>query len=167
MLPAEEEPFPEAHRPLTVVKIVRGTQIYEKSFFLLLRFAERVQSFAMGAMGSLSYCGFSACRGAPPATPNSDYRNGVLYGRVVDVVTGKPIPDATVALQDKNGKVVAWSKTNEKGEYAIAADPMNALALRASRRRGLLEQVCRAVGNASWLRSGRWGCGRQSRQNGR
>jgi len=90
----------------------------------------------------------------PPATTQlalpstAEFRNGVLYGHVLDV-DGKPLPGATVALQDPSGKVVAWTKTNAQGEYALAADPMNALHLRASARRGLLEQCARAVGDAA------------------
>jgi hypothetical protein len=90
----------------------------------------------------------------PPATTQlalpstAEFRNGVLYGHVLDV-DGKPLPGVTVALQDPAGKVVAWTKTNAQGEYALAADPMNALHLRASARRGLLEQCARAVGDVA------------------
>jgi hypothetical protein len=84
---------------------------------------------------------------APPAAVAPDYRKGVLYGKVLDAATGKPVADATVALLDKNGKALAWSKTNAQGEYALAADPKTALHLNASRRRGLLEQICRSVGD--------------------
>ena len=72
----------------------------------------------------------------------------MLYGHILDL-DGKPLPDATVALQDPAGKVVAWTKTNAQGEYALAADPMNALHLRASARRGLLETCARAVGDVA------------------
>lgn len=82
----------------------------------------------------------------PQLTNSPEFRKGALLGRVLDVA-GKPVPDATVALQDKNGKVLAWAKTNAQGEYAIAADPLTVLQLRPSRRRGLLEQVVRAVGD--------------------
>ncbi len=90
----------------------------------------------------------------PPATAQlalpstAEFRNGVVYGRVLDL-DGKPLPDATVALQDPNGKVMAWTKTNAQGEYALAADPMNALHLRPSARRGLLEICARAVGDVA------------------
>ncbi|HZO90506.1 MAG TPA: hypothetical protein VFB38_19420 [Chthonomonadaceae bacterium] len=76
-----------------------------------------------------------------------DLSKGALCGKVVDLTTGKPIADATVALQDKNGKVLAWTKTNAQGEYALAADPLTALHLRPSHGRGLLEQIVRAVGD--------------------
>lgn len=79
---------------------------------------------------------------------SAEFRNGVLYGHVLDV-DGKPVSNATVALQDASGKIVAWTRTNALGEYALAADPMNALHLRASARRGLLEQCARAVGDAA------------------
>ena len=90
----------------------------------------------------------------PPATAQlalpstAEFRNGVVYGRVLDL-DGKPLPDATVALQDPNGKVMTWTKTNAQGEYALAADPMNALHLRPSARRGLLETCARAVGDVA------------------
>ena len=100
----------------------------------------------------------AAAKTAPPTQPptttqlalpsTAEFRNGVLYGHVLDV-DGKPLPNATVALQDPSGKVVAWTKTNAQGEYALAADPMNALHLRASARRGLLEQCARAVGDVA------------------
>jgi hypothetical protein len=78
--------------------------------------------------------------------PSPEFRKGVIYGRVLDLA-GKPVPEATVALQGKDGKVLAWSKTDANGQYAIAADPMSVLELRPSARRGLLEQCCRAVGD--------------------
>lgn len=82
----------------------------------------------------------------PPAAPPADFRKGALRGHVVDAVTGKPLADATVALQDKNGKVVAWSKTDANGDYAIASDTLGVLGLRPSRRRGLLASLARGVG---------------------
>jgi hypothetical protein len=48
-------------------------------------------------------------------------------------------------VRDKSGKVVAWSKTNEKGEYLIAADCLGVLNLQPSRKRGLLDEVVKAV----------------------
>ncbi len=84
----------------------------------------------------------------PTLPPTVDFRKGVLYGRVLDI-DGKPVPDATVALQEANGKVLTWTKTNAQGEYALAADPMTALHLRPSARRGLLEACARAVGDVA------------------
>jgi len=81
-----------------------------------------------------------------PATLGPEYRVGVIYGTVLDV-DGKPVPNATVALQDAGNKVLGWTKTDAQGQYAIAADPMTVLHLRPSRRRGLLEQCARAVGD--------------------
>jgi hypothetical protein len=92
---------------------------------------------------------------AAPSTPpppmhlvakGPEFRVGVLYGRVVDI-DNKPVSGATVALQDSNNRVLGWTKTDAQGEYAIAADPMTVLHLRPSRRRGLLEQCARAVGD--------------------
>jgi hypothetical protein len=82
----------------------------------------------------------------PAAQAAADWSKGALFGRVMDAATGKPLPDATVALQDKGGKVLAWTKTDAEGKYALCADSLNALQLRASRRRGLLERVARGVG---------------------
>jgi hypothetical protein len=84
---------------------------------------------------------------SPAPAVNPEYRKGILYGKVLDI-TGKPVAGATVALQDKKGRVLGWTQTNTDGEYALAADPKDALHLRPSRRRGLLEQCARAVGDA-------------------
>ncbi len=85
--------------------------------------------------------------GADRKPKQPDWSKGALYGQVVDATTGKPVAGATVALTDPKGKVLAWTRTNEKGEYAIAADPLTALQLRPSHRRGLLEEVYRSVGD--------------------
>jgi hypothetical protein len=77
-----------------------------------------------------------------PAEPGQ----GALYGKVVDTTTGKPIPEATVALQEKNGKVIAWTKTDAQGQYAIPTDALKTLQLRPSRRRGLLSSMARGIG---------------------
>ncbi|MHB8637408.1 MAG: carboxypeptidase-like regulatory domain-containing protein [Fimbriimonadaceae bacterium] len=82
----------------------------------------------------------------PQLASNPAFRKGVLYGRVLDL-NGKPVPGATVAVLAKDGKVLAWTSTNALGEYALAADPLQALNLRPSRRRGLLEACARAVGD--------------------
>lgn len=52
-----------------------------------------------------------------------------------------------MGVLDTKGHILAWGKTNAQGEYALAVAPKTALQLHPSRRRGLLEQVCRAVGN--------------------
>lgn len=80
------------------------------------------------------------------AAPPADFGRGALYGKVVDTATGKPVADATVALQDKKGKVVAWTRTDAQGQYAIATDSLKVLQLRPSRRRGLLARIVRGVG---------------------
>lgn len=93
-------------------------------------------------------CGsLSAANAQKDKAPAPDFSKGVFYGKVLDTVTGKPVPDATVALTDKDGKVITWTKTNANGEYALAADCMKCLNLRPSHRRGLLEQVAKAVGD--------------------
>jgi len=84
---------------------------------------------------------------AQPKSGPPDYSKGALYGAVVDSTTGKPLADATVAVLTPDGKVIAWTKTNAEGKYSLAADTMTILHVRPSRRRGLLEEVCRGVGN--------------------
>lgn len=79
-----------------------------------------------------------------PAAP--DFSKGMLCGKVIDAATGKPVPDATVALQDKDGKVLAWTKTDAEGKYVLAADSLKALNLQPSHRRGLLDEIVRGVG---------------------
>ncbi|MGC4045647.1 MAG: carboxypeptidase regulatory-like domain-containing protein [Armatimonas sp.] len=71
---------------------------------------------------------------------------GELIGRVVDSATGQPVANATIVLQDKSGKVVVWAKTDAKGEYALTTDTLDALRLRPSRRKGLLEKLVRGTG---------------------
>jgi hypothetical protein len=88
---------------------------------------------------------------APPVRAEDkkpDFSKGAIYGKVVDTATNKPVPDATVAITDKNGKILAWTKTDDKGEYAIATDPLKVL-LHPSHRRGLLEEVCKQVGDVA------------------
>lgn len=83
---------------------------------------------------------------AAAEAPSADLSKGVLYGAVVDAVKGQPVAEATVALQDKDGKVIAWTKTDAKGQYAIAADPLAVLQLRPSQRRGLLAGLLKGAG---------------------
>jgi len=84
---------------------------------------------------------------AAAGTPAPDLSRGAFYGKVVDTVSGQPVAGATVALQDKSGKVVAWTTTGGGGEYVIAADALPLLQLRPSpRRRGLLSNVMHGVG---------------------
>jgi hypothetical protein len=56
------------------------------------------------------------------------------------------VADATVALLDKGGKVVAWTRTDKDGNYAIGSDCLGVLQLRPSRRRGFLAGLVRGVG---------------------
>ncbi len=78
--------------------------------------------------------------------PSGD--SGTLAGTVISSLTGKPLANATVALQDKAGKVIAWAKTNAEGKYTVTADTLAVLQLRPSRHRGLLEKVAHGVGAA-------------------
>ena len=78
-----------------------------------------------------------------------DFSRGALYGTVIDMATGKPLADATVAIIGPDGKAITWTKTNAEGKYAVAADTYNVLHLRPSHRRTLLEDACRSVGNVA------------------
>lgn len=80
-------------------------------------------------------------------TPSGpDWTQGMLLGKVVDAANSKPIAGATVALQDSKGKVLAWTRTDAEGRYAIAADPLKTLRLRPSRRKGLLARLAQGTG---------------------
>ncbi|MBW3622776.1 MAG: carboxypeptidase-like regulatory domain-containing protein [Armatimonadetes bacterium] len=83
----------------------------------------------------------------PAATPDSsvDLKPGAIYGRVVDLA-GKPVGDATVALMDKDGKVVAWTKTGSDGQYLLAVDSLKILRLQPSRQKGLLSRIAGGIG---------------------
>ena len=75
-----------------------------------------------------------------------EFLKGAIYGKVLDI-NGKPVPGATVAIQGKDGKIMVWTLTNDAGEYSLPADPKDVLHLRPSKRKGLLEQCARAVGD--------------------
>jgi len=85
-------------------------------------------------------------RAQQPAVPTQIYKDGVLYGKVVDLA-GKPIAGAVVAIQNPKGQVTAWGSTGANGRYALAADPIDVLELRPARHRGLFESCIRAVGD--------------------
>ncbi len=101
----------------------------------------------LGALFLGLACMAALADGKVPATPVApDFSKGMLCGKVLDTATGKPVPNATVALADKDGKVVAWTKTDAEGKYSLAADSLKVLNLRPSHRRGLLEEVARGAG---------------------
>ena len=75
-----------------------------------------------------------------------EFRDGAFSGKVVDAASGKPIAGATVALRDRSGAVVAWTKTEAEGRYTVAAPTLKLLQLQPSRRRGLLASLVRGVG---------------------
>ncbi|MDQ2798905.1 MAG: hypothetical protein M3Y13_04595, partial [Armatimonadota bacterium] len=77
------------------------------------------------------------------AAPKSAPSQGAFYGQVVDAATGKPVADATVALQDKHNHVLAWTKTDAQGHYALAANSIALLDLPTERRRGMLAAIGR------------------------
>jgi len=79
-------------------------------------------------------------------TPVPDFRHGALYGKIIDAASGQPVAGATVALRDEGGKVIAWTKTDDQGQYALAADALKLLQLRPSRHRGLLAGMVHGVG---------------------
>jgi hypothetical protein len=102
---------------------------------------------AASVLAALLITAFPCVARADKKPSGPDFSRGALYGTVLDSLTGKPLPDATVAVVTPNGKVLAWTRTNAEGKYAIAADTYAVLHLRPSHRRGLLEEICRSVGN--------------------
>jgi len=76
------------------------------------------------------------------------FKAGVLRGQILDP-SGKPVANATVAVQQADGKILGWSKTDAEGKYFIPADPKFALNLRPSHCRGLLEECVRTASNAA------------------
>lgn len=76
------------------------------------------------------------------------FKSGVLRGEIVGP-SGKPVANATVALEQAKGKILAWAKTGTDGKYFIPADPKFALNLRPSHCRGLLEECVRAASDAA------------------
>lgn len=98
----------------------------------------------MVGMALLVASGANAKSDKTPAGP--DWTQGMILGKVVDAASSKPIAGATVALQDPKGKVLAWTRTDGEGRYAIAADPLKVLHLRPSRRKSLLTQLAQGTG---------------------
>lgn len=85
-----------------------------------------------------------------PASSDSprapDFRKGALYGKVVDAASGQPVTNAKVALRNKRGEIVAWTRTDSQGQYAVAADTLKLLQLHAPHHRGLLSGFMHGVG---------------------
>jgi len=86
---------------------------------------------------------------ASPDQNTRIYEKGALYGVVVDA-RGKPVKDATVALQRRDGKILGWCITDEEGEYAIPVDPKVALNL-YNHHKSLLEQCGSAVSDVAMM----------------
>lgn len=106
----------------------------------------------------ISACGLAArpaaAEGAPATAPATapapaDAGKGAFQGVVLDAADGKPVADATVAVQDSAGKVVAWTKTDAQGRYTIPADTLKLLQLRPSKHRGLLSGLVHGAGNVA------------------
>jgi len=94
----------------------------------------------------VSLSAVAAWPAAADQTPAAPFARGALYGKVVDSASGHPLANATVAVRDGHGKVVAWAQTDAEGRYSIAADSLKLLQLRPSRRRGLLAGLVHGVG---------------------
>lgn len=103
-------------------------------------------SGAAAATGDPSPVAAAAVVSPDRSSPKPDLSKGALYGRVVDVQTGKPVPGATVALRDKSGKTVAWTTTDADGRYGLTADTLKVLQLQPVRRKGVLARVASTVG---------------------
>lgn len=98
----------------------------------------RRNSFGQTA-ASVGLCALALTASAAPQSAPQ----GGFYGQVVDAVTGKAVADATVALQDKHHHVLAWTKTDPQGHYALAANSIALLDLPTARRRGMLAAIGR------------------------
>jgi len=96
-----------------------------------------------------SLCRFSPALADEKRQSGPDFSKGMLRGKVVDAVTGKPVSGATVALQNKDGKVITWTKTDSTGIYSLAVDSRRVLNLQPSHRRGLLDEIARDVGEVA------------------
>ena len=83
---------------------------------------------------------------AQETPPGADFRKGVVYGRVVDTTSNKPIAGAVVAIQDKDGKTISWTRTDAEGGYALATEVVKTLQLEPKRRRSLLGQIAGGIG---------------------
>jgi hypothetical protein len=92
----------------------------------------------------------AAAAGAALRAPGAaaDFTRGAIYGKVVDAETNKPIANAMVAIQDRNGKTISWTRTDAEGAYALAAETLKVLQLEPKRRRGLLSQIAGGLGKA-------------------
>ncbi|MDQ2733254.1 MAG: hypothetical protein M3Y56_16515, partial [Armatimonadota bacterium] len=87
-------------------------------------------------------CGFLSFL---PVLAAAKMDKGSFAGQIVNSETGKPVMDATVAIRDRNGKVVAWSKTDAQGRYKIPVDCLKTLQLQPSRHRSLLAKIAGGV----------------------
>jgi len=83
--------------------------------------------------------------GDKPAAPASVFKDGAFYGTILDAATGKPLAGATVAVEDDKGRVVAWSKTDAQGQYAIPGNALKTLRLKPSKGRGLLASIAHGM----------------------
>jgi hypothetical protein len=101
----------------------------------------------MGARCFLAVCAFCVvCPGWADRANEPDFKRGAVYGHVQDS-SGKPIPDAIVAIQSAAGDILAWAKTDATGDYALNVDPKAALNMNGSPHAGLLKECATAVGD--------------------
>lgn len=79
-----------------------------------------------------------------PAAPPKE----IVHGSVVDLVTHQPLAGATVAVRTRNGKVLAWGKTNAAGEFDIEGSYVEHVRLPDYRDKspGLFGQIARGAG---------------------
>jgi hypothetical protein len=103
-------------------------------------------SLRLAILIALPLIGFSQT--STPVGP--EFAKGVMFGKISDM-DGKPVVGATVALQGKNGKVIAWTKTDIQGEYALPEDPTIGLSLQPSHRRSLLENCIRSAADVAMV----------------
>jgi hypothetical protein len=74
-----------------------------------------------------------------PTTPHGS--PGTLYGQVIDTDSGRPIPDALIAVRNDHGQVVAWTRSDASGNYALSAPVLDVLRLRPSHRKSMAAKV--------------------------
>lgn len=98
--------------------------------------------------GVVPFAAPAPARAEDPKKEPSPFLRGALYGQVIDAATGKPVPGATVAVLDRDGKTLAWGRTDDQGKYALPAETLKVLRVEGKRTKGFLEKVAGGVGRA-------------------
>lgn len=85
---------------------------------------------------------------APEAPPAAEIRE-VVCGTVMDAVTRKPLPGATIAVRTRKGAVISWGKTDNAGHYQLDGQYVKQVKLPAykDKDQSLLGQIGRGAAN--------------------